>query len=430
MPPAEPQLSTDAVVIGAGLAGLVAAVRLQQLGRQVLLVERNDAVGGLCRTVELHGLPYPVGCNDFGAGLRRRLLKLGVDIPFTPARTRFLFDQGPIQLPPDAGTLWRLLPRLPDLFRLYRAGKARPLGHLCALGRELGLAPATQDLLHLLPYAQGASDLALSSVAAIGDKSLDYGLDKSEVPVGGPGAITQALAARFAELGGELRLGVQAEALGGPVGSQEVRLGEERLRVHQVITSAPRWSAYPDLPRGLGCASFHLALPQEAWPKGLHALGFMPGPVARWVQALEAGQQPEAFGFHAFCSDQPAVDGLCAVTGFFFLPRGREEPDAAARALHEAALDEGLERCVPGIVAATRHRTVLYPEEYRQRVGCEPWPGWFQLPPGFTKPPQLDPETGLLHVGNSVQPPGEHAVGAALSGWLAADTTHASLEAL
>ena len=426
MPAARPQQPYDAVVIGAGLAGLVAAVRLQQLGRQVLLVERNDAVGGLCRTVELHGLRFPIGCNDFGAGLRRRLLKLGVDVPFTPARTRFLFDQGPIQLPPDVGTLWRLLPRLPDLFRLYRAGKQRPEGHLCALGRELGVAPATQDLLHLLPYAQGASDLALSSVAAIGDKSLDYGLDKSEVPVGGPGAITQALAARFAELGGELRLGVQAEALSG----HEVRLDGELLRVSQVITSAPRWSAYPDLPRGLACASFHLALPVEAWPKGLHAVGSMPGPMGDWVAALEAGRQPERFGFHAFCSDQPPVDGLCAVTGLFFLPRGAEEPDDAARALHRSVLDEGLERCVPGIVAAIRARTLLYPEEYRQRVGCEPSPGWFQLPPGFTKPPQLDPETGLLHVGNSVQPPGEHAVGAALSGWLAADTTHASLEAL
>ena len=38
------------VVIGAGLAGLAAASTLHRAGREVLVVERNDAVGGRVRT--------------------------------------------------------------------------------------------------------------------------------------------------------------------------------------------------------------------------------------------------------------------------------------------------------------------------------------------------------------------------------------------
>src|SRR5690606_27433213 len=43
----------DAVVVGSGPNGLAAAIRLQQAGLQVLLVEGKDTVGGGMRTKEL-----------------------------------------------------------------------------------------------------------------------------------------------------------------------------------------------------------------------------------------------------------------------------------------------------------------------------------------------------------------------------------------
>ena len=41
---------SEFVVIGAGLAGLAAAGTLHRAGREVLVLERNDAVGGRVRT--------------------------------------------------------------------------------------------------------------------------------------------------------------------------------------------------------------------------------------------------------------------------------------------------------------------------------------------------------------------------------------------
>jgi len=47
--------SADVVVVGAGLAGLVAALRLAEAGRDVLLIEASDGVGGRVRTDVVDG---------------------------------------------------------------------------------------------------------------------------------------------------------------------------------------------------------------------------------------------------------------------------------------------------------------------------------------------------------------------------------------
>ena len=48
-------MDADVVVVGAGLAGLRCAVRLAELGREVLVLESADAVGGRIRTDVVDG---------------------------------------------------------------------------------------------------------------------------------------------------------------------------------------------------------------------------------------------------------------------------------------------------------------------------------------------------------------------------------------
>jgi phytoene dehydrogenase-like protein len=47
--------TADVVVIGAGLAGLAAAVRLQESGLDVVVLEQSDGVGGRVRTDVVDG---------------------------------------------------------------------------------------------------------------------------------------------------------------------------------------------------------------------------------------------------------------------------------------------------------------------------------------------------------------------------------------
>lgn len=58
---------SDVLVIGAGLAGLEAALRLQRSGARVRVLEASERVGGRLRTVERGGLRFETGATDFAA---------------------------------------------------------------------------------------------------------------------------------------------------------------------------------------------------------------------------------------------------------------------------------------------------------------------------------------------------------------------------
>ncbi|MHC5210975.1 MAG: protoporphyrinogen/coproporphyrinogen oxidase [Planctomycetota bacterium] len=53
------------VIVGAGMAGLGAGLTLQRAGRQVTILERLDAVGGLAKSVAVNGHVFDVGPHYF-----------------------------------------------------------------------------------------------------------------------------------------------------------------------------------------------------------------------------------------------------------------------------------------------------------------------------------------------------------------------------
>lgn len=72
----------DVVVVGAGLAGLSAAERLQSAGRRVCVLEARDRVGGRVHDIAINGRPVELG-GAFASPRHERLLALaervGVD---------------------------------------------------------------------------------------------------------------------------------------------------------------------------------------------------------------------------------------------------------------------------------------------------------------------------------------------------------------
>jgi len=92
--PAPETISIDAVVVGAGLAGLTAARKLEAAGVSVMVIEARNRVGGRTLSGSIGGVPVEMGGQWIGPAQHRiggLAQKLGVETfsTFVPGRTVF-----------------------------------------------------------------------------------------------------------------------------------------------------------------------------------------------------------------------------------------------------------------------------------------------------------------------------------------------------
>lgn len=119
-------MAWDVLVVGGGVAGLVAARELAATGRDVLLLEASAQVGGKLRSAEVAGLAVDVGAE---AMLARRpegldlAAELGAGVVHATAATSALWSRGALR------TLPRSLMGVPlDLDQLAAGGVLSPEG--------------------------------------------------------------------------------------------------------------------------------------------------------------------------------------------------------------------------------------------------------------------------------------------------------------
>lgn len=241
---------TSAVVVGSGPNGLAAAIRLAQQGVRVRVLEAGDRIGGGARSSEriVPGLIHD-DCSAFHP--------TGVASPFLRSLhleehgLRWRWPEIDLAHPLDsgsAGVLWRDLDRTTAAMGVDGPAWRRVFGRLAhrfdALAEDI-LRPVTHRPAHpLLLAAFGVQALAPASVtvrrwrrpetralfggvAAHAFMPLNAPLSSAvglvltaaghaygwPVAEGGSGAITEAMAARLASLGGGIETGVHVDAL-------------------------------------------------------------------------------------------------------------------------------------------------------------------------------------------------------------------------
>lgn len=425
------KFDADVLVIGAGLAGLSAAIRVALGSASVVVIDRLPVAGGLCGTWSDGEFTFVRACNDFSGRLVRELGELGVQLEFTRSRWRLVIGDRGFHNPPRLRDLPLVLRVLPDLWRarrLARTGAAANLGELVTRSDRSGLLSGFTGLMLAVagtsPWNVQLADL---------QDSEGYELHRWYHPRGGPQALSDALVARAQALGVRVELGREAlqPRLDAP-GQLVIPTCAGELRVRAAISSAPPISAVPGEASTFALAQLHLALDPHG-PVGSHDLfTTVPSGSLEWFRMLDRGVLPDAFGFHLYRSELAGPSDRWrhrAMTCSFAVPSSIDRFDSATAARIEGYLLARVEALIPGLGKALLHTRLLAPGDFRRLhalASATPSPTRV----GLHKAPSFDPNTGVHHVGNAVLPAGEHAAQAVLSGRRAAEAVLAQLEAV
>ncbi len=257
------------VVIGGGPAGLTAGYLLAQRGVPVVVLESEDQLGGIAKTVQRDGYRFDLGGHRFftKASEVEALWQeiMGEEFLLRPRMSRIYWNRKFLHYPLRGPDVVRKLGPV-ELTRAtasYARAALRPKGSEDSLedwvtnrfGRRLfelffksynekvwGVPASELRAEWAAQRIKGLSFFSAAKSAFFGNKGnkIKSLIDQFHYPRYGPGQMWEAMARRIAEMGGEVRLSSPAQALRIEDGKVcEVVTPQETLCPSQVISSLP-----------------------------------------------------------------------------------------------------------------------------------------------------------------------------------------------
>ena len=268
----------DIVIVGAGLAGLNAALVAQRAGRSVVLLESSDAVGGRVRTDEVDGLLLDRGFQLLNPAYPE-LVALGVleelDLRPFDAGVMVALEDGIARLgDPRRRPQWLLPTLLADVGDLRSKTKlAVALGRIWlagSLGQPASRSGSVRDALLsdgvpvdmyervLRPFLTGVFLTDPSEVAAgHGDFVLRSFVNGTpSVPSRGMGALPRSMALRLTP--GTVRLGTRVHAVrAGAVDTEEGTVSGRTVIVATDPNQAREWFPAMHVAPTVSCTTWY-----------------------------------------------------------------------------------------------------------------------------------------------------------------------------
>jgi phytoene dehydrogenase-like protein len=242
-PGREDNRSYDAVIIGGGISGLVCGCRLASAGLNVLIVEQHFKPGGYCTSFRRRGFTFDAAAHSFGSyregGIMRNILtELNLDSRLSIRRydptDTILFPGHRVSFWSDTNrTIQELQQAFPaeaeGIRSFYQFLLSTTPFELASLRNKtfsqlLDRYTGNQRLRSVLSFPiLGVGALPPSRISAFSAVTLytEFFVDGGYYPAGGMQTLADALAARFRELGGELRLSCLARKIRARSGKAE-----------------------------------------------------------------------------------------------------------------------------------------------------------------------------------------------------------------
>lgn len=230
----------DAIVIGAGIAGLVCGAFLAKSGKKVLLIEQHSIPGGYCTSFKRKGFNFDAavhhigGCGKWGV-VGRCLKTLGIEMDFYPLdpMDHLIFPNFTIEIPADVDEyILRLQERYPlekdgikhffqDFFKLYRATFNNEKSQILDRYRNLTYGEMLNTFFHndelkmILSAQWGYIGLPPTHASAIGmcQMMINYLKDGAFFPAGGTQEFANAFFKKFIDFGGHVMLSSKAKKI-------------------------------------------------------------------------------------------------------------------------------------------------------------------------------------------------------------------------
>ncbi|MCR4322217.1 MAG: NAD(P)/FAD-dependent oxidoreductase [Candidatus Brocadiaceae bacterium] len=223
----------DAIIIGAGIAGLVCAAFLAKCGKKVLMVEQHFIPGGYCTSFKRKGFTFDAAVHHIGgcgkwSVVGRCFKTLGIEMDFYPLdpMDHLIFPNFSIEIPADLDEyIVRLQERYPlgkdnikdffqDFIKLYRATFNNEKSQIIDKYKDqtydemLDAFFKNDELKMILAGQWGYIGLppAQASAIAMCQMMINYLKDGAFFPAGGTQEFANAIFKKFIDFGGHVML--------------------------------------------------------------------------------------------------------------------------------------------------------------------------------------------------------------------------------